>query len=190
MLFLNMQKFVFLMGLLTINSHLFAQGFVPPAKGKSVVYLVRPTSFQKDISTLVFDGDNFIADFQGTQYFRYECAPGKHTFWVSAENIDFVVADLKEDASYVVYIEALAGTMMPRVKVSPMPVTHRKFHTAKWLIVNKPSITEDAAVIRAENERMAAFIARTLATITQSETYSSPERQLNADMDVAIEKFQ
>lgn len=185
-----MSRFCLLILFLTCAGTLAAQGFQAPSKGKAVVYLVRPTNYQRDINTLVFDGDKFIADFQGTQYFRYECEPGKHVFWVSAENVDFVVADLNADSSYAIFIETLAGSMMPKVKVSPMPPTHKKFHMAKWLITNKAAVTEDSGVVDAENERMAAFIQRTMTQLKQSPDFNSRDKYLGPGGELEIGKYQ
>lgn len=165
------------------------QGFAPPKEGKSVVYFTRTSKYQHYAAFVLFDGDRFIADFPGQTYFRYECEPGKHLFWASAENKDFITAELKPNGSYVVMVESRAGQGMPKVYLTPMIGRHKGFHTAKWFISNKAPETENAEKVAEENKRMAAFIKKSLDEYAAIPEEEKASKHLSADMDLPIEKF-
>jgi hypothetical protein len=162
-----------------------AQGFIPPSSGQAVIYFVRHSPYQASTPFEVFHGDRFIADFPGKNYYRYECPPGKHVFWVSAENKAFIEADVKAGASYIIVIEPRAGASAAQVVLTPMHGRLKEFHKSKWIIMNKASVIELPETLEAENQRMANFIRNTLS----GTDLSAIQNKLTADMFIDVERM-
>ncbi|MFK7749909.1 MAG: hypothetical protein AB8B65_16065, partial [Kordia sp.] len=85
------------------------QNFAPPTEGKSVVYFIRTNEIGTLINFKYFDGTKYLGKYNKRHYLRYECEPGKHTFWAKSENIDFIEADLKPNAIYFIQAKARMG---------------------------------------------------------------------------------
>ena len=188
-IFLRLAKAVVIALMLGFSAGAVAQGFKPPAKGKAVVYFARISKFQAFTTFLLFDGDRFIADFQGQTYVRHECEPGEQLFWVSAENRDFILAELLPDESYLVLVDVKAGEQMARVELIPMITRHKDFHVAKWAITHKAPVVESAEILEAENKRMAAFIARSLEEFDKLPEEEKEAKFMSADMSLPVEKL-
>jgi len=149
-----------LLALMTMTA--FSQGHKPPSAGQSLVYFARVSNFQPLVKFDYFDGEKVIGSFGGLQYFRYECDPGKHIFWVSSANKAFVEADLKADSTYVIFVEPIAGPGIPELSLIPASTKYRFLHKARWLIVHKPSAFIDTSRVNEESKRMANFISKSL----------------------------
>ena len=149
-----------LLVLLTITA--FPQGHKPPSPGQSVVYFTRWSNFQPRIKFDYFDGEKVIGSFGGLQYLRYECKPGKHLFWASSANKDFVEAELKADSTYVIMVEPVAGPGIPQLKLVPAHPKYKMLYKARWFIVHAPSAFPDSAAIENETKRMSNFISKSL----------------------------
>lgn len=178
-----------IMLLCCISGTLCAQGFIPPAKNKSVVYFVRHSNFQPYVAFVFFDGDKFFADFPGRSYHRYECEPGKHLFWASAENRDFITADLKPNSTYVVLVEPISGAGMPKVVLTPLHLRHKDFHKAKTMILTRATALESEETLEKENLRMEPFIKRSLEEHAGRTKDTAPLLELLPDMAIPIERF-
>lgn len=87
----------------------FKDKLVPPSEGKSVIYFVRTTSLGSIMNIRYFDGEKYLGKFNGRSYIRYECDPGEHTFWIKAENIDVLKANLEAGKTYMVETNATMG---------------------------------------------------------------------------------
>ena len=83
----------------------------PPAEGKAVIYFIRTASPGILMNFKYFDKNEYLGRFNGTNYFRYECEPGQHLFWVKSENYDFVEADLKPGGIYFLEVKGRMGAM-------------------------------------------------------------------------------
>jgi len=87
-----------------------------PTEGKAVIYLVRTSSVGSLINFKYFDGEKYLGKFNGRKVFRYECDPGKHIFWARSENVDYVEAELKANAIYILEVKANFGFVKAGVK--------------------------------------------------------------------------
>ena len=90
--------------LLVVTVSLFAQQFEKPASGKTLIYFVRYQGSLALIDFKYFDQDKYLGRISGNNYVLYECDPGEHVFWVSAENREFITGDFKPDCTYVIEV--------------------------------------------------------------------------------------
>ncbi len=152
-----------LVALLAFSSTLFGKGFEPPAKGKAVVYFVRVTSYGYAMTFEYFDGDKYIGAFKKKNYMRYECDPGEHLFWASSENKEFLPADLKPDATYIVIVDVVIGGWKAHVGLRPItPENTKDFERALELVNSKDPIDMPEKEIEKMNKKLAKFIPKML----------------------------
>ena len=97
-----------------------AQTVEPPAPGKAVVYFVRPSGLGLLINFSYYDSAKFIGKYNGPKYMRYECKPGKHLFWATSENRDFIDAELEEGKIYMIEAVPQMGAVKAGVKLVPV----------------------------------------------------------------------
>jgi len=151
-----------LMTLLSCQS-VFAQGFQPPAEGKAVVYFARVSSYGYAVSFEYFHNDEYIGVFKGKNYMRYECDPGKHLFWASSENKEFIEADLAAGGTYIVMVNIEMGAWKARVGLSPITDKNtEEFTRAKELIFSEPPSTTPQKKVDEMNVKLKDFIAEKL----------------------------
>ncbi len=107
--------FLFLTFFVTTLS--FAQDKITaPTKGKAVIYLLRTKSLGSLMNFRFFKNNHYLGKFNGKNYLRYECEPGKNIFWVKAENIDFIKTNLAANRIYLVEVNAIMGAFSAGVK--------------------------------------------------------------------------
>jgi hypothetical protein len=112
--------------LLFFASSAIAQGLTPPAEGKAVVYFCRPESAGFLLEIPFFDSTQFLGSFNSPNYFRHECMPGKHLFWSSLENKDFIEADLEANKIYIVQVKMEMGLVVGRIALNPLSADNKK----------------------------------------------------------------
>lgn len=101
-----MKKIIIVINVIFLNCILCtAQEIAPALADKAVVY------FLKGCDGIYFDSTKLIGIFRGFQYFRYECEPGSHLFWVQLQinfwenpHRDFIEANI--EAGKIYFIEA------------------------------------------------------------------------------------
>lgn len=103
-----------------------AQGFTKPSAGKAAIYFTRTVTFGSGMLIDIFDGEEYIAYSMGKGYSVYECDPGKHIFWVAAENTDFITADLEAGKVYIAQVYVYPGVMKGRISLVPNSPTDTK----------------------------------------------------------------
>lgn len=113
-------------------------GFHPPTPGKAVVYFARVTKFGMAVSFEYFHNDQFIGIVKGSNYLRHEVNPGKHLFWASSENKDYVTAELKAGETYIVIVDVIMGGWKARVGLNPLSPDDEVLERAVKLITKKP----------------------------------------------------
>lgn len=117
-----LKKLMFAIFAITISLHSFSQTenikakIVPPAEGKTVIYFVRTTALGSLLNFRYFDGEKYLGKFNGRSYIRYECEPGEHIFWIKAENVDVLKANLRAGKTYIVLTNAAIGAFSASAK--------------------------------------------------------------------------
>jgi hypothetical protein len=148
-----------LMTLLSCQS-VFAQGFQPPAEGKAVVYFICATPNLASFE--YFHNDKYIGTFKGKNYMRYECEPGKHLFWASSENKEFIEADLA-GGTYIVMVSIETGAMKARVGLNPITSKNtEEFIKALGIVKDKELTVSSPKQVDKMNERLKDFITEKL----------------------------
>lgn len=132
----------------------YGQQYEKPAEGKSLVYFVRSSGTGALINFKYFDGEKYLGKMNGVHYFVYECDPGKHIFWVAAENRDFLTADLKPNGTYIVEVRPTMGAIKAAVRLHPVSPDDAK----KLKQVNKLLAKKDGKELKGQEEDMAFFI--------------------------------
>jgi len=149
---------------LYIGSDLQAQELKTPTPGKSLVYFVRVSGTGAlMINFKYFHGDHYIGKFSGVNYFLYECDPGPQMFWVSAENRDFLEANLLPDKVYVVEVRPTLGAFKAAVKLIPILNTDVKdVQRITKILTKKVPIQLDPNDFSDEKEDLKFFISNGL----------------------------
>ncbi len=182
--------FIFLITVLADFSSLFAQGFPPPAEGKAVIYFVRVSIRVggPKLSVDYFQQDKFIGEVKGPNYMRVECIPGKHLFWASIENKEFMTADLKAGATYIVIVDIFPGSWNARVGFSPLSVNDKElFERAKKIInENSPVVTPENR-IEERNAKLKSSIEKSLKMYDEEWKNTKPFKSILPDMDIPAE---
>lgn len=126
---------------------LFSQGFTPPADGNAAIYFVRVSNYGGVVSFEYFHEKEFIGIFKGKNYMRFEYPAGKHLFWASSEDKEFLNCDLKAGETYVVLVNIEMGAWKARIGLEPLLVTNEDFARAKEVIQsNAPIVTPEAKI--------------------------------------------
>lgn len=165
------------------SSSLFAQGFKPPAKGKSVIYFVH---IKKTSNIEYFLYDKYIGVFKGKNYMRIECDPGENLFWASEENKEFVTTDLLEGGTYIVIGEAKMGAWSARVKLTAITENDKLFEKARALINDKKPVVTPQSKIELRNSELVKFIANIMNRY-ENEWKDRDFPHISADMAISDE---
>jgi len=112
------------------------QTIKPVPADKSVVYFVRPSGLWVQTNFTYYDGDKAIGRFNAPKYMRYECEPGEHVFWVSAQNKSFIKADLAPGKIYLVEAVPIMGILKSSVRLEPIDPKEKKVGRFRRLISN------------------------------------------------------
>ncbi len=90
-----------------------AKKMTPPA-GKSLLYVVRPSSLGFAVSFEVFIDEKYIGTTGGSRYIYAVVAPGKHLLKSSAENDAFLPLNAVADSTYFVRQNVSMGLLKAR----------------------------------------------------------------------------
>lgn len=174
-----------LMALLSGFSSISAQGFNPPAEGKSVVYFVRVSGYGGSTSFEYFHQDKYIGVFKKKNYIRYECDPGEQLFWASTENKEFITADLEPGGTYIVIVDVIMGFWKAHVGLTPISVNDEElFERAQELINSKKPVVTSEAKIEAMNEKLESFIDEKLKMYDEEWKDERNFKHIAADMAI------
>ena len=135
-------KLLLLILIFTIHSNLIeAQDFQKPSEGKSVVYFLRTSNLGAAINFKYFVGEEYLGKFAGKNYARLELEPGKHLLWAKSENLDFMEADLKADAIYLIHVKPKMGGLKAAVRMEVVDTNDTKlFEKVKKLMSKKKPV--------------------------------------------------
>lgn len=142
-------RVVLFVTVLLLTFRLEAQEFKKPSLGKSMVYFVRYSGTGLFINFKYFDEDMYLGKFNGMNYMTYECEPGKHVFWASGDNRQFVEADLLSDKVYVVEVIPTIGTMKAGLKLFPLQKENKESLANVAELLNKK---EPRLILNSESE--------------------------------------
>jgi len=156
---MNFNKGLLLMLFLGLFLGCFGQELKSPSVGKSLVYFARTSGTGALINFKYFDGDKYLGKFSGYNYMMYECDPGEHFFWVTAENRDFVNAELLADKTYIIQVVPRMGAIKASVKIFPVAADDEKRMKRVMKLIGKrdPKVL-DVQKTLAESDDLQFFI--------------------------------
>ncbi len=141
-----------------------AQEFIPPAKGKSVIYFVRMEAGVFSMADFYFfDTDKLIGYFHGAKYIRYECEPGEHMFWARSENRDFITANLLKDKIYLIEAVPVLGAMKDGVRLDFVDLKDSVIKQRLAKILDKEPVTITDEKHKKKTEELKEPVAKGLA---------------------------
>lgn len=161
-----------------------SQGLKPPPSGKAAVYFVRLSNAGFAISFDFYDGKKFIGEFSGRNYMRYEADPGEHLFWAASENQEFMTADLKADAVYVVIVNVEMGDTLARVGLTPITASNKQFEKVMTLVEKKSPRNKKPEELKAGAASRAQAIEEALAQYKENE--KKTHKHLSANMAIDL----
>jgi hypothetical protein len=160
-----------------------AQDFKEPAEGRSLVYFIRTSGTGALINFRYFDGHNYLGKFSGSNYFIYECEPGKHIFWANAENRDFIEAHLLPNKVYIIVARPTVGMVKSAIKLIPVdPADEKMKLRIKSLIAKKAPLEMNNSQLDSEEENLAFYIKNGMKKYAADSTQGQAITQLTADM--------
>lgn len=72
---------------------------------KTIVYFVSNYNPMKEnISLEFFDGEKYLGELNGDVFYKYECNPGVHQFWVESGSFSVLESDLLAENIYVIFL--------------------------------------------------------------------------------------
>jgi hypothetical protein len=153
---------------------LFGQQFEKPSEGKTLVYFVRYQGAVAVIDFKYFDGDKYLGRISGNNYFMYECDPGEHVFWLTAENREFIKGNLNPNCTYVIEVRPYMRAIMSGVELNQVSPTDKKaLKNIKTLFSKKKP-----AELKGQDADQSTFIK---AGMEQLEANKGKIKELNPD---------
>ncbi|HCW05840.1 MAG TPA: hypothetical protein DGG95_00550 [Cytophagales bacterium] len=166
----------------------FLPGFQPPSKGKAVVYFVRVTVMGLIYSFEYFHQDKYFAIAKGKNYVRYECDPGQQLFWVSAQNKEFLTANLASGGTYIVIVDVAMGLGKSRVGLTPLSASNVELiNRVKELVKSEPPAYTPPEKVSEMNIKLRSFIDEKLNLYETTLKNQKVFKNISADMAIPPE---
>lgn len=140
--------------LLLTSQVVLAQDFKAPSEGKALVYFVRYQGAMAVLDFKYFDGEKYLGKASLNNYILYECEPGEHIFWVSAENKEFIKGGLKPNSTYVIEVRPYMRVVSAGVELYQISPDDKKALRKIGLFMKRTDPTQ----FNPEDENLAEFI--------------------------------
>ena len=164
------------------------EGFYPPKKGNSVVYIARWAIGGYAAGFEYFHEDQFIGKFVGNGYLRFECKPGKHLFWASSENKEFITTELEPNRTYIIRAMAAPGAWKMHASLKPITRSDEEdFTIIKNMVNRKPASHLEESKLRKLNNQLKNFIQKELNHYQNVTKDKYNFRHLSADSFIPTE---
>ncbi|MFY0603201.1 MAG: hypothetical protein JXQ93_04580 [Flavobacteriaceae bacterium] len=163
---------------------------VPPSEGKTVIYFVRTTGLGSLINFRYFDGEKYLGKFNGRSYLRYECEPGEHIFWLKAENVDVLKADLKEGKTYLVLTNAAMGAFSAAAKFRVIDLkSEKQLKRIDWVFEKRKEATFTEEELKKGAEKNRFIIKKSQKKISKKLKKKKKHSVLEPDMYLELESL-
>ena len=103
-----------------------AQDLEKPSEGKAAVYLLRTSGLGAAINFKYFVNESYLGKFSGRNYVRLELDAGEQLIWAKSENLDFMEANLKAGAIYLIHVKPKMGGMKAAVRLEAVDTSDEK----------------------------------------------------------------
>ena len=164
----------------------FAQDekLTPPSQGKAVIYFLRTTGLGALMNFRFFEKSNYLGKFNGMNYIRVECDPGKSVFWVKTENIDFIETEVEAGKIYLVEANAVMGGFSAGVKFKLVDYDDEKQMKRIYKLLEKRDVKTFAPEeLEADRKEMPLVIQRGMRTVQKKRAKGKRIKYLTPDMD-------
>ena len=156
----------------------------PPSEGKSVIYFVRSTGLGALMNIRYFDNGNYIGKFNGKNFIRYECEPGKRIFWIKAENVDFVEAELEANKIYIVETNATMGAFSAAARFLLVDFKDEKqMKRILKVLKEKEGVTFTTEELKEDQLKMKDAISFGMKTVVDKRKRKKKIKYLKPDMN-------
>lgn len=170
------------MNLFNLSTTEPAEGFYPPKEGNAVVYIARWAVGGYAAGFEYFHNDQFIGKFVGNGYLRFECKPGKHLFWASSENKEFITTELQPNKTYIIRAKAAPGAFKMHASLKPItPADTEDLSTITQMVRRKPASHMEEDKLRKRNAKLKKFIQKELNHYQNITKNKYNFRHLNSD---------
>lgn len=186
-----MKKHLTLLFLLSISvtfSQIKSDKITPPAEGKSVIYFMRTTSLGALMNVRYFKNNEYLGKFKGVNYLRYECDPGENIFWIKAENIDVLKANLEANKIYIVETNAVMGAFSAGVKFNLVDFNKKKqINRINKLFDKKSSKTFTEIELKEGKAKMMSVVQKGMKKVSKK-IKSGKIKVLESNMNYTIQE--
>lgn len=170
----------------TSQSQIQKENIIFPEKGKSVIYFLRTTALGAFMNFRYFDNDKYLGRFNGTNYLRYECNPGEKIFWIKAENIDVLEANLEADKVYLVETNATVGAFSAAAKFKLVNYSKKgQVKRINNLLEKKEGKTFSEELLKTQLGKMKSAFTKGMKKV-QKKIKKGKTKKLTSDMNYTI----
>ena len=164
-------------------SQIESKKITPPSEGKTVIYFLRTSSLGALMNIRYFDSGKYLGKFNGRNYLRYECDPGEKTFWIKAENIDVLKANLEANKIYLVETNAVMGGFSAGAKFKLIDFNKKsQVKRINKLLKKKDSKTFTEEELKEQLEKMKNAFQKGMKKVSKK-VKKGKFKELNSDMN-------
>ena len=145
---------VILVSLLLITFSSFCQQLKKPPEEKTLVYFVRYQGALALMDFKYFDGEKYLGKASGYSYYVYECEPGKHVFWIAAENREYLKGELKPNCTYVIEVRPYMRAVMAGANLYQISPKDKKAFKKISKVIDRGRLVE----MKGQKEDLSSFI--------------------------------
>ena len=140
-----------------------SKGFYPPEEGNAAVYISRVDKTGLAVGFEYFHEDQYIGEFQGKGYLRFECEAGDHLFWASSENKESITTELEPGRIYIIQATQAPGGWKIHAELNPISASDSKIVEGIKKIVQKEEASHvSEAELLSINKKMTKIIEEEL----------------------------
>jgi len=123
-----MKKIIVLLTFFSFQLSSYTQEEILNDTLKSTVYFISSYNPMKEnIFLEFFDGEKYLGELNGNVFYKYECNPGIHQFWVESGSFSVLESDLLAENIYVIFL-GLKGLLLLDPAIVPI---HKNLKTYK-----------------------------------------------------------
>jgi hypothetical protein len=132
-----------------------SEGFYLPEKENAAVYII---ALRNAGNFEYFHEDQYIGKFKRNHYLRFECKAGKHLFWASSENKEFITVDLDAGKIYVIQATGAPGMHMAHASLKPISNSDTKALKKLKKVVSEVTASHvPETILRSMNDKLQRY---------------------------------
>jgi hypothetical protein len=124
-----------------------------PTSDRTLIYIMRPSSFGGAIQSTLYDGEEYIGTLSANTRVAYLAEPGHHMFMIVGESADFMQAELTAGKIYFALVAPRMGVWKARFSLNPVKATESKKKIVKWMNGTKEVSANEKGLEWARNHK-------------------------------------